>query len=90
MTAQITPQMIEDGFNKLDQLAVSEYGRSLSEVVESLREEYGPERLYFGRLLGIMIKEPFSEVHPTPELSGTQRRWELLLERLKEPHAQAT
>ncbi len=90
MITQITPQMMEDGLKKLGQLTISEYGQNLSEIVESLKEEHGPERLYFGRLLGIMIKEPFSEVRPTPELLGTKRHWELLPKRLDEPDARAT
>jgi hypothetical protein len=87
---QITPQMLEDGFRQLDQLAVSEYGRNLPELAESLKEKRGPEDvfelLYFGRLLGIVIKQPFSEVR----LLETKKHWELLPERLKEPRGQAT
>jgi hypothetical protein len=69
---------------------LAEYGRALPDVTASLDEEHGPSRLYYGRLLGIMIKEPFSEVRSDPELRDAKRRWELVPERLKEKTAQAT
>lgn len=90
MTPEITSAMMKDGFRQLDQLALSEYGRPLPDVVASLNEEHGPSRLYFGRLLGIMIKEPFSQVRADPELLEAKRRWELIPERLKDETAQLT
>jgi hypothetical protein len=84
MADEITSKMMEEGVNQLNQLAESEYGLNLSSVVKY------PDRFYFGRLLGIMIKEPFSEVQPYPEFPGTKRRWEIVTERLDEPSARET
>jgi hypothetical protein len=67
MADEITSQMVEEGLDQVNQLAQSEYGLILSFVVDA------PDRLSFGRLLGIMIKEPFSEVQLYPEFPQMKR-----------------
>ena len=86
----VTEQTITEGYDALGQLARAEYDRGLPEVLQSLSDEHGPSRLYFGRLLGIIVKEPFSQLQTVPELAGAKRRWELVPQRLQEERAQTT
>jgi len=89
MATQLTIDTFKSSIENLDELAVAEYGQSITEVANSLSEEHGPSRMYYGRLLGILLKEPFSEIQPA-ELAQAKRRWELIPERLNDKNAQRT
>jgi hypothetical protein len=69
---------IRGGFDELNQLANTEYHQSLADVLADNDKDKVVERL--GRLVGVLIKEPFAEAHEvsTPSgRTGAYRYWEL-------------
>jgi hypothetical protein len=69
---------IKAGFRQLNQLANIEYRQSLSQIVGDRDKSKVAERL--GRLVGVLIKEPFANVQELPAPSyrtSAFRSWEL-------------
>lgn len=87
---KVTLETLEQGTHQLEALASEEYGQDLTSLLASVDDEFGTGRMYFGRLLGIILKEPFSQARSTPELAGARRRWDLISDRFKDPGAQSS
>jgi hypothetical protein len=69
---------IQAGIGDLNLLALAEYHQSLADVVAEPDKDKVAERL--GRLVGVLIKEPFADVQNLPEPStrtGAYRSWHL-------------
>jgi hypothetical protein len=69
---------LKSGFQRLNTLAESEYHQSLIEIVSESDADKVASRL--GRLVGVLIKEPFADVHALESPSartGAYRAWDL-------------
>jgi hypothetical protein len=69
---------IKTGFRELDQLAADEYHQSLAQVFAEPDKDKVVERL--GRLVGVLIKEPFADVKNLSSPSSrtaAYRSWQL-------------
>ena len=62
---------IEDGFSSLDTLARSEYRESLADILASPDAQDASVRI--GRLIGVLLKEPFAVPHDLAEPSHRTR-----------------
>src|SRR5215213_7451126 len=73
----------EEGRKALSALCEEEYGLSLQELMKDPYSENEMRLLKIGRLMGVMLKRPFSEHHrldPTNReetLTGARRGWQL-------------
>jgi len=71
-------QTLRDGFSQLDSLAREEYHESLFNIAKDSDEKRGAIRV--GRLIGVMMKEPFAKSQSLSEPSrrtGAYRAWHL-------------
>jgi hypothetical protein len=69
----------ENGFRQLDSLAQKEYHVPLAEVALGPEDE-GKRLLRLGRLIGVVLKQPFAvenDLATPSEYSGAYRSWEL-------------
>jgi hypothetical protein len=75
----IQQDQIKKGLTELEQLAIGEYGMPLEAILaDEERDEY--DRLWrVGRLMGIVLKEPFAESEslkdPSLSATGASRAW---------------
>jgi hypothetical protein len=70
---------LKEGYEQLNDLAQSEYGQTLEQLVSAPHGPIDPS-LQIGRLIGVLLKEPFAESRPLPspsKLTGAYRAWEL-------------
>ncbi len=77
--APIDEAAVRQGLAELNELSKLEYREPLDEVLSEPDVEYSAQRV--GRLIGVVLKEPFSEVHTLEEPSFKSkafRRWELV------------
>lgn len=75
----MTSEELKKGFGLLNELAEAEYHQSLDQMLRDAPSPVDPS-LQIGRLIGVMLKQPFAKAvdlpRPSPR-SGAYRAWEL-------------
>jgi|SRR6185312_1995606 len=87
MVEAIDEAALKDGLEELGDLAETEYHQSLAEVASG--RDASQSALRVGRLIGVVLKEPFATAYPLQEPSGATvayRGWELVDEGEFEQH----
>lgn len=71
---------VRKGFEELSNLSHEEYGVTIFDLLADQDLTQEQKSLRIGRLMGVMIKQPFSEQHPiapAKSRTGALRTWEL-------------
>jgi endonuclease G, mitochondrial len=87
----MTTDELKQGLQQLDQLSKADYHEPLSDVIAAKNPEEVFKRV--GRLVGVVIKEPFAEPKDLPAPSRetrSYRAWDLQPERLADSTAKST
>ena len=77
---QIALQELQEGIAELSTLSKVEYGAVIEDVATTAQLDENERILRVGRLLGILVKQPFSHsqrVDPKTSQSGAARAWKL-------------
>jgi len=81
---------ISQAFSELEGLASAEYGLTLSDILKEAAVGEELALLRFNRLLGVMLKEPFSDPYPIPPQhtkTHAARGWRCVPEKMESDKA---
>ncbi len=88
----VNEKELNDGFTALNELAKSEYHRSLQDLMTDPPGPFDPS-IQVGRLIGVVLKEPFAAAMSLDRPSshtGAYRAWELDESKFAEPSHRAS